>query len=123
MAIASFVLNGMLNGATIPLMYDVVAEQSFGVAPVGVAIMVLNIGTSAIQVAGFFTPADSFFSWINWSVSGVSVCAAIMLWLWLPAELPKFEFDSQRDSTIDVTAHPIATPAEPLLSDAFAMAR
>jgi hypothetical protein len=46
--------------------YDLVAELTFGVAPVGMAVMTLNIGTSVIQMGGLLAPADSFFVWINW---------------------------------------------------------
>ena len=86
----------------IPLMFDLASELSFGIAPEGTVLTGLTLGNNLIGLLGLLAPADSFFAWVNWTNAGLAVAAALLLGVWLPTTLPKFDYDQAQNIT-DVT--------------------
>ena len=48
---------------------------------------------NAVTMAALFVPAQDFFSWINFGCSGVSLFSALLLYLCIPWESPRLQYD------------------------------
>jgi hypothetical protein len=97
-AITGYVIATVLANAAVPLMFDIMAEQSFGIAPIGTSLMIMTYVSNLISLVGFVAPPQSLFSWLNWTVAGVVLFSAVAVQLLLPKTLPKFEFDAASDA-------------------------
>ncbi len=51
---------------SLPLMFDMAAEQTFEIAPVGTVLCVFNFGCNLVSVIALLLPASSLFLWIKY---------------------------------------------------------
>jgi FLVCR family MFS transporter len=100
---ASFAVANIGASAAGPLMYEMAVEFSFGTAPEGSTLMLMNTGVNVITSISLFLPTDQLgTTWMPWAMVGTLV-ASILCVSYVSSKQNRIEFDRTHQDFEQVT--------------------